>query len=320
MGRPLRVQTENSIYFVSNRCFQRRFFFLPEKQVRQIILNCLAYAAHVHEVEIFFFVFMSNHFHMGVRAPKLNLHDFMELFQSTVATQLNRYWNRSSDFFDERYRASRILDDVSLREKLCYTVCNPCESNLVRHPDRWPGLSSWEIHGHQRTLVGRWEDRTEYWRLRRKYPDMTSEEASELATTEYELELAKLPEWEDLDDEEYRQKVCDCVETYAEDLATARRRPCLGARKVLDQSFDDRPREEDETSNQPLCHAECHDDRTQFVEQFRNVTDSYRKAMKRWRRGEEDVRFPPGTIPPGHRKCVPTGQSSSDPSDAQSDG
>ena len=85
MGNPLRIQGEEAIYFVTNRCFQEQFLLRPDDEVNRIAVAVLLRAARIHKVEIFAFVFMSNHFHLMVRARSLNLHEFMKDFQSNLA-------------------------------------------------------------------------------------------------------------------------------------------------------------------------------------------------------------------------------------------
>ena len=304
MGRPLRNQKPDSIYFVTSGCLERMFFFRPSKEVNRIILGILARVADRFDIEIFAFVFMSNHLHMIVRSRSCQIHLFMEEFLGQVARALNKHWGRSGSFFHRRYDASEILDDEALLDKLRYTVCNPCESNLVRHPKVWPGLSSWSIHETGEPLVGEWVNSKEYWRLKRKYKEMSDAEAARRATIEYPLHMAKLPMWEALDDEAYRKKVCKEVCEWAEHLADKRTVRCVGVKKILAQSFDDRPHNPRKKTPRPVCHASCPDLKDEYLEELRLVTDRYRQAVGKLRRGISDFEFPNGTIPPGHRYCV----------------
>ena len=92
MPRPLRVfDDSNAIFFVTNRCFQGRMFLRPSDESDAIILGYLARSVKKYQVELFCFVFMSNHFHFLMRAPKQNLNLFMAHFQSNLAKQLNAH-------------------------------------------------------------------------------------------------------------------------------------------------------------------------------------------------------------------------------------
>jgi len=246
---------------------------------------------------------MSNHFHMLVRCRWLLLHRFMEQFQSQVARALNRHWGRSGHFFEGRYKHSEVLDDPAALDKLVYTMCNPCESNLVRHPALWPGLSSWTYFAEGEPMVGKWVNKKERWRLLRKYDDMTFEEATARATEEYPLEMVPLPAFEGLDAHEWHQKMRQATRARAEQLAEERCTPCLGVKKILAQRFDARPGPAEKTP-QPACLCADEKLREEYIEQMREITDSYKQAVGRLRKGRTSVGFPPGTIPPGHIRCV----------------
>jgi putative transposase len=309
VGRQLRIQESGSIYFVTNRCSEARFFLRPDARTTQIILDVLAYVASKYSVEIFGFIFMSNHFHMLLRAAELDLERFMRDFQSQLARRLNLRWGRShtpfgdGSFFPQRFTSPVILDDEEVIAKLCYTLCNPCLSNLVRHPNRWPGLSSWSIHTSGEPLVGThagWRDRQ---RVRRKHPEWDDEEVRKEAAKTYALELAKLPMWADLDDEAYHAKVRELVQEHALGIDKQRKGRCMGPEAILSQHFNDSPASP-KVSSKPVCLASDPELKIEYKKQIREITDRYHEAVDKLRQGKTDVEFPHGTIPPGHACCV----------------
>ncbi len=301
MGNRLRHFEPGIIYFITIRCLQQRYFFRPGKDVNTIIANVLAYAADKFDVDIYAFVFMSNHFHLMVGSHSCQIQKFMQLLDTELAKQLNAHWGRSGSFFESRYKCSPILDDDELLNKLRYTVCNPCESNLVAHPKFWPGLSSWDLHESATPLVGQRVNKKEYWRLRRK--DIDHAEAERRAMVDYELEMAKLPMWKDLSDEAYNQKVLEELRDHAEHLAEHRKSGCVGVDKILEQNWYDRPKDS-ESSPCPLCHTTDPKLREEYTTTYWEVRDLYKQAADKWRDGKTDLEFPNGTIPPGHRECV----------------
>lgn len=305
MGRPHRHQDPDGIYFITNRCLEEKYFLKASDEVNRIILGLMAKYADKHDVEIFCFVFMFNHFHMLARSQSLKLHLFMQDFQAQLARRLNKHWQRRGSFWADRYASAKVLDDEALVDKLGYTVCNPCESNLVRHPKMWEGLSSYEIHKSGEPLVGEVVNRKLYWSLRRKRSnkDLSDDKIVEMATERYELKMAKLPQWEDLDDQAYDAKICELVEQRALDLAKARNTPCLGPKKVRAVNFNDRPKKPKRTPR-PLCHTHCAELRKAFIEKHKEIVDRYRTAVGKLRENKTDVSFPTGTIPPGHRLCA----------------
>jgi REP element-mobilizing transposase RayT len=292
------------VYFVTNRCLQTRFFLRPSAKVNAIVRACLAWAADKHQVTIYGFVFMSNHFHMLVSAPLLNLSEFLGEFQGRLARDLNALHGRTSYFWDDRFRCEHVLDDKAMIDKLGYILTNPVESLLVRHPEQWPGVSSWEAHMSDAKVSGRFILMKEYRAMLREDPDLTLEEAR----IRYTFELAKLPCWEDLSDAEYRDKVrehvdgrCNEICTYADDIGAS----FMGAKAVMRQDWR-RMADSPKRSPQPLCH--CYD--AELIEAHRKwlyeVWDSYKKAMGAFhsRSRKTMPQFPPGTYPPGRLRCV----------------
>lgn len=302
MGRRIRIQSKETIYFVTNRCFQQRFFFRPSPEVNRIILGCLARAAATHKVRIFAFVFMSNHFHLLLQALLLNLPEFMRDFQSSVARELNRLHGRKGKFFERRYSCEDVLDDAAFVDRLDYTLNNPCRADLVRHIDDWPGISSWDIHKTGEPMVGKWLNREKLRKLRRKDPDV----AEEMAYEEYALDVAPPPLWAGLDAETRRERVTQLIDETAVHLQRERarlRNRCAGPEAVMAKHWSYRPKHA-KKSPRPLCHSGCAKLRAEHQQAYWTTLDRYREAMGRHRRRRTVAHFPHGTIPPGHVKCV----------------
>ncbi len=302
MPRPIRIfDTPESIYFVTNRCFQAQHLLVPRDEVNAILLGCLARSVKLYDVNVFAFVFMSNHFHLLVRTPSLNLNQFMCHFQSIVARQLNALHGRDGKFFHRRYSAERVLDRESVLGRYCYIAANPCIANLVSAPEEWPGLSSHKSKLRDEELTGRWVDRS----LRRKSRGLLAEVDAE---QQFTIQLAPLPQHAGMERDRMVKKLSDAVSIY---LANTRMgdQKVLGAAKVVAQSPTDRP-ERPKKSPRPPCHCRCSKRRAAFLERRRGIVRAHRHAMEAWRvataegPGSTSVsgtlpRFPVGTFPPG---------------------
>lgn len=72
---------------------------------------------------------MGSHFHLILRAPKMNLHKFMQYFQSYFARAVNRLRKRfDASVFPRRYAAEPLLDEDSLLEKMrCGDTQSSCD-------------------------------------------------------------------------------------------------------------------------------------------------------------------------------------------------
>ncbi len=322
MGYPLRIQHEESIYFVTNRCLQERFLMQPDDPyVVQLCRGALVMAAKKHKVEVFTFVFMGNHYHLVVRAPLLNLDVFMQQFQGQLARRINRHRGRHGTFFGGRYTYAPILDQEQLAQKVVYTLLNPVAAGLVEHPRHWPGASAYEGHLSGQPIEGRWMDFEQVARYGRKhglrgqvlYNDAILDD---MFFDEMSLELAPLPLWEGegLDGCQKAARLEQMVEEGLEVLLE-RDKPSLGdagakARCAVLQCWSARPKNPKRGGPKPLCHASSRRQRQIYRAYYTQCVQSYRSARAAFL-AEPSLphRFPHGMIPCVISKSLVRGQA-----------
>jgi REP element-mobilizing transposase RayT len=305
MGRPLRHECPDTIFFITNRVIRRQFRLRPCPRINAIIRGCLTWAASKHGVLIYCFKFMSNHFHLMARAPHRNLSAFMGDFQVEVTRRVNTLHGRKGPMWAHRFHAEPILDEAALVDKMRYILCNGVEAGLVAEPGDWPGLTSWhaQVSGEE-AIEGRFILSKELRPLQREDPELTRDDAR----ITYRLELTRLPCWDDLDQATYRRKLEELVEGTCKKTAKrleALGRDFLGAKKVLRQSWKTCARSPD-TRRRPLCHASCRQVRQDWREEYDERRDRYIKAAAALRKGQTRAppEFPEGTYPPGRQRCV----------------
>lgn len=277
MPRKIRIQDSDAIYHVSNRTQEAKYLFVPDDEFNRVVMRRLRAAARIYEVEIYAAVIMSNHFHLIVRARRMNLSDFMKHFQTNLSKDVNNLRHRyDACVFPRRYSCETIVDLESLEHMLKYVLLNPVAANLVEFPGQHPGYTSW----HQN--VG--EDQP-----------TRHAEAPPVITPP--------PMWESLSKEELAEAWRDLLRPGIIELAKARKRPVLGARRVRKMKWWKRPRRPKRSFRRPLCHARDKQTWKRFAHFSKKVQAQYRKAMLDWRDGEV-TEFPHGTIPPGWNKCA----------------
>ena len=68
----MRLNLKKDIFFVTNRCEQERFFMVPRPEIKKIISTWLAKALEEHGdgIELYAFIFLSNHLHFLLRDTK----------------------------------------------------------------------------------------------------------------------------------------------------------------------------------------------------------------------------------------------------------
>ena len=224
------------------------------------------------------------------------LADFMEYLDSNLARELGRHYDWRQKLWARPYSAIPVSDEPEAQiARMKYLVGNAVKEQIVEKVAQWPGLhAAQEILG-DRPLVGTWVNRTYLYRQRGKKIDPEKARSTET------LELAKLPCWADLSDDEYRARVADLVdqvETEARIEREATGKRALGRKAVLRQHAHYSPPRE-KRSPIPLFHAASKEARTRFREAFKAFLDAYRIASGKLRDGYRDVAFPEGSFPPG---------------------
>ncbi|MCY1075808.1 transposase [Archangium lansingense] len=299
MGWPLRMFQEEGFYFVTSRCFQGRLLLRPSPQVNEVVGGVLARAVQQSDgnVRLHAFTFASNHFHLLVWAKGAALASFMQYLRANLSRKVGKLVDWSGGFWERRYSAEPVLDDAAMVGRLRYVLAHGVKEGLVERSAEWPGLTCLpQLQGPARRLFW-WLNWTKRWGKRRS-EDM--EEAQGRFAQEWaepvELELAPLPCWEGLSEEERQRKVRGLVEQ-VEAEANARGTPVLGTQAVRAQHPHTRP-EHLKRSPRPLGHASSGLALKELREQYRAFVSAFREAAARWSRGDFSARFPPFSFPP----------------------
>jgi hypothetical protein len=125
----------------------------------------------------------------------------------------------------------------------------------------------------------------------------------------YPLTLSKLPCWQDLSDEQYRQRIRQMCAKIADDAELARQESgakVLGVKAVLRSDAHHIP---DQIDRSPAPPVHCTDRaaRRLFLEAYRRFCDAYRCATAMLRQGIEVFQFPEQGIPHGCHFCPDSG-------------
>lgn len=299
MGKPRRIFREDGLYLVTNRTILDLPLMAPSKEVNAIIRNNLAWAAARYSVELHAFCFESDFFGMLIRAPHLNLSQFMGDFQGVTAREINAVLGRSGQFFAGRFEDSEILDDAAMRRELGKLLSAPCVAERGDDTDEKVGVSSWQLHRTGEALVGEREDRVRFREIKRENPRISDEKASEIATTKYTVELARLQMWGAEPHMEYHRAVCAEVERYVDRSGVAI--------AEVDMASSDEKELGDETlrhSRRPLFLTTRASLLRVREEERAQKNLRYDIAAARLRRNRGSPRFPHGMIPPHQSGAV----------------
>jgi len=154
--RFIRWHQREFVHFVTNRCEHEMFFLVPTAKCNSLIRFWLARAKQKYgrHIEIYAFVFLSNHFHILLRDPCGELAEFMGYFTGNLAKAVNRVIGRKGTFWAREYDDVIVDGENEFWNRYVYTVCNPVKSGLVKSPDRWGGVSSYSHCLNDTSIVG----------------------------------------------------------------------------------------------------------------------------------------------------------------------
>lgn len=279
-------------------------FLKPDPRVNAIILACLTRAAAIHGIEVMGYVFMGNHFHLLVRAPKCNLSDFMKDFQQWLSVKIKHHHGLLEGIFSSRFDDVVLLDDAEVFEKLIYILANPVAAGLVDTLENYVGLSS--LHGHltDEPVVGRWVNQDKLRRLRARNPDADDETCVEY----HELKLTPLPAMVAMAPDRRAKLIGDKLNGRCDKLRKDSEGAMHSPPYTKPSSPYDRPVAPKITPYSKPYRA--HDpalcsEYSAFLEQ---TTQAYYQAKLKLysAKGHKGaIAFPPGTTPPGKAKCIP---------------
>lgn len=233
-------------------------------------------------------MFMSNHFHLIVRAPHRNLSVFMQYFQQNTTRHLNIIRERSGTVFGKRFHSVPIESDEHMINALRYIYANPIEDAGV-HPDDWAGFSSWGL-------------------LKQNLPLALDLRSLCLPSLRKSQEILAASDKKNL---VYDGSRFEGVMGIRLDRTVHPQR----LRHLLDSQFLARygkikratPRPSSERSKPDRSHKakpislEVHREQLQKRQRQREVEEAYRRACVMRRRGHVNTVFPEGTIPPFER-------------------
>lgn len=304
MGRPLRYVPPGQPLEVTNRTFQGRYLLLPRGEVRPIVLGALGRAQRRFGMPIHAFTFASNHFHILLTPRDAeHLADFMELFESKLAREMNRLYEWSGSLWDDRYHSIPIeADEETQIDRLRYILSHGVKENLVARAGDWPGANCVRALSEGETLQGKWYDRTAQYNASRWGREIDPEGFC----AEEEVVLTPLPCWAHLSEEEIRDLVRGMIreiETVAASRHRAQGTRPAGVRAILAHHPHERPQKLGRSSR-PWFHAKTREGRAWMREAYRLFAEAFRDAAQLLARGVLEPGFPEGSFPPG-RPFVP---------------
>ena len=286
-----------ALYEITCRCLQGRFLLCPSSMLNRLLIGVIGRALSLFDLELCFVVFLSNHAHFLV-VPKDGeaLSGFMQHVNSNVAREAGRLHRWKEKFWSRRARVIWTSDEPEAQiARLVYLLEQGVKEGLVWSPYDWPGVhSAWAL-AYGQPLKGIWIDRTALYRANKRGKQLERHQF----VTEYEVRLAPLPCWAELEAKEVQRRVRELVlhiETAARERHRTRNSNPMGPEKICRQDPHAQPATS-KRSPAPKCHTATVEEWVCYQQAYREFVDCFRHAAERLRRGLE-AKFPPGSFPP----------------------
>ena len=233
-----------------------------------------------------FFVVLANHYHILLTDVRGKLPKFMAYLNRLVAAAVNSLHGRWENLFDSsKYSAVVLPDAAAAHDKALYLLANPTAAGLVKRAKEWPGF--WSSPNDVGGDVIEAKRPRRFFREKGKMP---------LVAT---LRLDRLPGFEELSTNQYRQRLWDDLHEREESEASKLRRAgrsFMGVPKVLAQKHTKKPRKPaNRRKHSPRVASKDKWRRIEALVRRSEFLTQYQEARQAWLAGSKDVRFPAGT-------------------------
>ncbi len=288
---------------------------LPGRRINKLIGGWLARALETHGrgIEIYAFIFMSNHFHILLKDSHGMLPSFMWFFKTNLAKALNKEMGRNGGtIFNGRYKASLVDGNEAFENRLAYTLGNAVKAGIVDRASRWNGLSSFDASVNSGQLFFDQFDAEAFVKAKRKNKRIKKNLRKRLNPADFvrpfEIPIAAPPMLSDKPDYVRRSFVSQLVKSFEHEWS--HKRPtenssanCCSSKYKSSHSFTDRPSDPSFAPDVPFF---CFDivrkkellaERDLFNADYRKIFRSFRKSATR--KTKLQFRWPEWGCPPG---------------------
>ena len=298
--RELRDTDPTKYHLVSCRTIGSELLFVPRPEMNEILGGVIAKYQAEQQIDIYALSFLTNHYHMLLRATESNLPLFFENVAREVAHRVNRHLDRTGPLWSRRYDDLITLEPEDVLEAFLYVTTNPVKHGLVQHPKQWPGLCSyWQSLGRKNKQYA-FTHYTEYHQAKRKAAACGDIAWLSDYQSRHTLRISPLPENLRLDIPQIEQ----LLEKRTKALVVSRKaqgKGFLGRAKVLATPPRGAFPKEVSKSTRPPCYSKNAEAIREFRKERQTRRHWYAHASREFRLKNFSVEFPPHCLfPPLH--------------------
>ena len=302
MGYHPRIETVDMGSFLTTRSRNSELWFVNNPELENAVLGFAAKYSSVHQAKLYALAIEGNHIQAPADFPLCNRAAFMRDFNSSVARAVPRLTPEypGGRLWARRYSSEILPAAADIEHQFFYTVLQPVQDGLVQKLSDYKGYNCFHdaVWGKTRKFkVVRW---SEYNAAKRRKSPVAIKDYTDV----FELKYERLPGYESLSQREYALMMTRKLEQHRQRIVRERLKQGLGfaGPEVLATiQTGSKPRNTKTShrySHRPRVLSVCSVRRQEITTWYFAIYQMYKIASRRFRAGEYDVEFPPGTYKP----------------------
>jgi len=304
MSYHARIETSEFASLSTTRSRNSELWFINNRRLENEVLGNLAKYAKRYEVALYAFAIEGSHVHDLAHYPKANRGVFHRDLNCSIAKSVmkhavgypgGRLWAR-------RYSNEFLPDAEDIEEYFFYVALQPVHDGLVDRLSEYPGYNFFNdaINGITRKFkIVRWK---EYNDALRWDPNVKISSFTDI----FELSYKRLPGYENLTQAEYRKVMLKKLEVKRKEAIAKRNKPCMGAERLKQQipgTPAKNPKKSKRYDHRPRILCVCPKRRRTANAWYFNLQFDFKEASAKYRSGDLETKFPPGTFKPPIFTC-----------------
>ncbi len=297
-----RIESPELVSFCTTRTRNSELWFINNHRLEQEMLANIAKYTNLHDVALYALAIEGNHHHELALFPRCNRFEYMRDINSSIARAVKRHCGQypGGGLFARRYSNEFTPGAEDIEEYFFYTVLQPVKDGLIRHIKEYPGYNCFydAVRGLSRKYkIVNW---TEYNEQRRWNNSIRIEDFTYLV----ELKFQRLPGYEVLSQSEYEVLMTQKLEKRIQDIRLERStkdKGFLGRDKLIKKQPGTLPYHTKRSlfgTKRPRILCVCPIRWAKCIAWYFNIYFAFKLASERYRQGEFEVEFPPGTFRP----------------------
>jgi putative transposase len=145
-------------YHISARTNNATWFHSNLGKVWEIFEDQLFFIHHAYGIKIHSFVLMSNHYHLILSDPQLNIQAAMGWFMTETSKSINQLKGTKNHLWGRRNYRTRIDSNSYFLHAYKYVYRNPVEAGICSRPEDYPFSTLHGLMGKAKLLIPLYED------------------------------------------------------------------------------------------------------------------------------------------------------------------